>query len=315
MKRIYPSFAKLVLPVLLIGLMFPLPQAGEGTPYRNPVLFADYSDPDVIRVGDDFYLVSSSFQSVPGLPILHSRDLVNWTLVSLPLTVPSPTSIATHGNGIWRPHPHHDGLSSGSTPEPPRGLFMTRARDVRGPWNRSLSSRSKGFGSIPSVVGSDGSMYLVHAWAKSRAGFNSILTVNRMSADGRRVVDEGTVVFDGRERQPTIEGPKFYKRNGWYYIFAPAGGVKSGWQTVLRSKNIFGPYEDKIVLARRNTINGHHQGAWVETADSESWFLHIQTGALRAHRSRSDDMGSMNGRSSGMMGTGGRSPFAFAVRE
>ena len=98
-----------------------------------------------------------------------------------------------------------------------------------------------------------------------------------MSADGLRVVDEGTVVFDGRERQPTIEGPKFYRKNGWYYIFAPAGGVKIGWQTVLRSKNVLGPYEDKIILDQGTTsINGPHQGAWVDTADGKSWFVHFQ---------------------------------------
>ena len=76
----------------------------------------------------------------------------------------------------------------------------------------------------------------------------------------------------------TIEGPKFYKRDGWYYIFAPAGGVPTGWQTVLRSKNIWGPYEWKIVMAQGNTnINGPHQGAWVDTPDGkEDWFFHFQ---------------------------------------
>ena len=106
----------------------------------------------------------------------------------------------------------------------------------------------------------------MHAWAKSRAGFNGVLTINRLSADGRHVLDDGQVVFDGRERHPTIEGPKFYKRNGWYYIFAPAGGVKRGWQTVLRSRNVYGPYEDRVILE-----HGLHQGAWVD-----DWFVHFQ---------------------------------------
>jgi len=98
-----------------------------------------------------------------------------------------------------------------------------------------------------------------------------------MSPDGTRILDEGRVVFDGHAEHPTIEGPKLYKRNGYYYIFAPAGGVHDGWQTVLRSKNIFGPYEDKIVLHRGETeINGPHQGGWVELESGESWFVHFQ---------------------------------------
>jgi beta-xylosidase len=85
------------------------------------------------------------------------------------------------------------------------------------------------------------------------------------------------MIFDGRVHHPTIEGPKLYKRNGYYYIFAPAGGVATGWQTVLRAKNICGPYEDRIVMDRGGTeINGPHQGGWVELKSKESWFLHFQ---------------------------------------
>jgi beta-xylosidase len=98
-----------------------------------------------------------------------------------------------------------------------------------------------------------------------------------MKPDGTELLDEGVYIFDGRQNHPTIEGPKMYKRNGYYYIFAPAGGVAEGWQTVLRSKYIYGPYEDKIVLHQGNTTtNGPHQGAWVELESGESWFLHFQ---------------------------------------
>lgn len=234
--------------------------------YRNPVIFADYSDPDVIRVGADYYLVASSFQCVPGLPILHSRDLVNWTILSY--AVNRLPFAADPGGGLWAPSiRHHGGYFWIYVGDPDRGIFMTRARNPRGPWEPlTLVKEAKGWIDPCPLWDDDGSMLLVHAWARSRAGFNSVLSVNRMSGDGRRVVDDGQVVFDGRERHPTIEGPKFYKRNGWYYIFAPAGGVKSGWQTVLRSKNALGPYEDKIVLER-----GLHQGAWVD-----DWFIHFQ---------------------------------------
>lgn len=249
--------------------------------YRNPVLFADYSDPDVVRTGDDYWLVASSFNAVPGLPILHSKDLVKWSIVAHAVDrLPSPDfDTPQYGNGLWAPSLRwHDGWFWIYVGDPDRGLFMTRARDARGPWEPlTLVKAAKGWIDPCPLWDDDGSAVLVHAWAKSRAGFNGILTVNRLSADGRRVVDEGIAVFDGREHQPTIEGPKFYKRNGWYYIFAPAGGVKSGWQTVLRSKNIEGPYEAKIVLEQGSTpINGPHQGAWVEASDRSSWFVHFQ---------------------------------------
>jgi beta-xylosidase len=93
-----------------------------------------------------------------------------------------------------------------------------------------------------------------------------------------KLLGDAVIIFDGHEKHPTIEGPKFYKRNGYYYIFAPGGGVATGWQVVLRSKNVFGPYEDRIVMAQGNTpINGPHQGAWITTpGDKEDWFMHFQ---------------------------------------
>ncbi|RYF64752.1 MAG: glycoside hydrolase, partial [Cytophagaceae bacterium] len=116
----------------------------------------------------------------------------------------------------------------------------------------------------------------------SRAGIKSILTIKKLSTDGRKVLDEGVIVYDGHETDPTIEGPKMYKRNGYYYLFAPAGGVSTGWQLVLRSKNVYGPYERKVVMNQGKTpINGPHQGAWVTTnptkgKPAEDWFLHFQ---------------------------------------
>jgi beta-xylosidase len=98
-----------------------------------------------------------------------------------------------------------------------------------------------------------------------------------MNAEGPKTLDEGVIVYDGHETDATIEGPKAYKRNGYYYLFAPAGGVSTGWQLVLRSKNIYGPYERKVVMDQGSTpINGPHQGAWVNTKTGEHWFLHFQ---------------------------------------
>lgn len=281
----------LLLTLLLIHVSSPVsqtlkkgpwvPDRGDGT-YKNPVLYADYSDPDVIRVGDDFYLTASSFNSVPGLPILHSRDLVNWRIIGHALQRQPPADVFArpqHGNGVWAPsirfHNNNFYIYYG---DPDFGIYMVKARNPAGPWSDPLLVKAaKGWIDTCPFWDDDGQAYLVHAWANSRSGIKSILTINRMTQDGTRLLDEGKMVFDGRAHHPTIEGPKLYKRNGYYYIFAPAGGVATGWQTVLRSRQIFGPYEDKIVMDRGQTeINGPHQGGWVELKSGESWFLHFQ---------------------------------------
>ena len=98
-----------------------------------------------------------------------------------------------------------------------------------------------------------------------------------MSDDGKKILDNGTIIFNDETTQPTIEGPKFLKKDGYYYIFAPAGGVSKGWQAVLRSKNIYGPYEQKTVMHQGNTdINGPHQGGIVELKSGEWWFVNFQ---------------------------------------
>jgi beta-xylosidase len=118
---------------------------------------------------------------------------------------------------------------------------------------------------------------MVNAFARSRIGFKSHLYMSPIKPDCTDVLGDGQFIYDGHATQPTIEGPKLYKRNGYYYIFAPAGGVKTGWQTVLRSKHIYGPYEEKIVLHQGSSpVNGPHQGAWIDTPTGEDWFLHFQ---------------------------------------
>jgi len=258
-----------------------VPDNGDGT-YTNPIIFADYSDPDVIRVGDDFYLTASSFSSTPGLPILHSPDLVNWMIIGHAFGNYPFKQFATPqpGCGVWAPSiRYHNGEFYILFGDPDNGIFMTKAKSAEGPWTRLLRVRqSKGWIDPCPFWDDDGKAYLIHAWARSRSGVNSILTINQMSADGSTLLDDGRLVIDGRNgRYPTIEGPKLYKRNGYYYIFAPAGGVTAGCQLVFRSKNIYGPYEGRNVLAQgRTPINGPHQGAWVELPSGESWFIHFQ---------------------------------------
>jgi len=260
-----------------------VPDRGDGT-YQNPVLFADYSDPDVVRVGPDYYLVASSFNCVPGLPILHSPDLVNWTIVGHVFALQPPAEAfaqSRHGEGAWAPAiRYHAGKFWVTYPDPDRGLYLTTAADPAGAWSPPrLIKAGRGLIDPCPFWDDDGQLYLVHAWAKSRAGISNLLTLNKLTADGSAVTDAGVTIIDGN-RIPdwtTLEGPKLYKRHGYYYIFAPSGGVTGGYQAVFRARNLAGPYEHRIVLARgRTAINGPHQGAWVDTVTGEDWFLHFQ---------------------------------------
>jgi beta-xylosidase len=282
-KRIAIFF---LLACSLIGAAQPVSKVwsadnGNGT-YRNPVIHADYSDPDAIRAGDDYYMIASSFNHVPGLPILHSKDLVNWKLIGHALKRQPPFdhfSKVQHGGGVWAPSiRYHNGEYYIYYPDPDFGIYLIKAKNILGPWTEPVMVEAgKGLIDPCPLWDNDGKVYLVHAYAGSRAGFKSIIVVKEMNKEGTKVTGDAVLVYDGHEKDPTIEGPKFYKRNGWYYIFAPAGGVSTGWQLVLRSKNVYGPYERKVVMDQGSTtVNGPHQGAWVDTKTGEHWFLHFQ---------------------------------------
>ncbi len=250
--------------------------------YRNPVLYADYSDPDAIRVGEDYFMVASSFSNSPALPILHSKDLVNWKVINYCIKhIPEfRYNNPIHGCGVWAPSiRYHEGTYYVCFPMPDEGIYMTTTKDPWGEWSKPVNIRP-GAGWIDPCPfwDDDGNAYLVAGVAKSRIGYKSVLHIVRMQPDGMGVFGDEVKIFDGNENdQITIEGPKMYKRNGYYYVFAPAGGVKTGWQTVLRSKNPFGPYEYKVVLRQGDSpVNGPHQGAWVDTVTGEDWFLHFQ---------------------------------------
>lgn len=254
---------------------------GNGT-YTNPIIHADYSDPDVIRVGNDFYMTASSFNCIPGLPVLHSTDLVNWEIIGYALSksyTKEKKDKPQHGNEIWAPAIRfHNGEFYIYWGDPDAGVFMIKASRPEGPWSEPhLVLAVKGWIDTCPFWDEDGKAYLVHAFAGSRAGLKSVLVINEMTPDGMSVNETCKLVFDGNENHSTVEGPKLYKRNGYYYILAPAGGVKPGWQLALRSKNIYGPYEEKVVLHQgSSSINGPHQGGLVELESGESWFIHFQ---------------------------------------
>ncbi|SDF66099.1 MULTISPECIES: glycoside hydrolase 43 family protein [unclassified Duganella] len=257
---------------------------GDGR-YRNPVLHADYSDPDAIRVGDKFYMTSSSFSNAPGLPLLESPDLVNWTLVGHALSELLPRDVFAkpqYGKGVWAPAlRHHNGRFYIFYPDPDFGIYVTEAQNFSGPWSAPrLLLGGRGLIDPAPLWDDDGQAYLMHAWAFSRAGKNNVVTMRRMDAGATRILDgKGQDIINGADYPGyhTVEGPKVYKANGYYYVFAPAGGVEQGWQAVFRSRSLTGPYEVRNVLAQGDTpVNGPHQGAWVDAPDGRHWFLHFQ---------------------------------------
>ena len=265
------------------------PDNGDGT-YTNPVINADYSDPDVCvgPSGEDYYMTASSFQCVPGLPILHSKDLVNWEIINYALgnlyegdeALLQHFSTPQHGAGVWAPSIRfHDGWYYIYWGDPDFGVYMVKTQDPAGKWEAPVCViKGQGYIDTCPLWDEDGRCYLVNGWANSRSKFASVLTVRELSADGTKAIGEPVIVFDGNGTENrTCEGPKFYKRDGWYWIMCPAGGVPTGFQLAMRSKSPYGPYEHKIVLAQGKTnINGPHQGGWVHTKYGEDWFLHFQ---------------------------------------
>lgn len=248
--------------------------------YTNPILYADYSDPDVIRVGEDFYMVASSFTYLPGVPILHSRDLVHWELInyavrSLPFEKYSRPS---HGSGTWAPSiRYHEGEFFIFIPLVDEGIMVARSHDIRGEFSLNMLTATSGWIDPCPIWTRDGRAYMVFAFAFSRCGIKHKLALIEIDPECRRTIGEYSVIFDGTVSAPTSEGPKAYFHNGWYYILFPSGGVATGWQSCIRARNIQGPYEYRIVMHQGNTrVNGPHQGGWVTAPDGSDWFIHFQ---------------------------------------
>lgn len=246
--------------------------------FKNPIIYADYSDPDIIRVGEDFYMVASSFNCSPGIPVLHSKDLVNWKIINyvydrLPLEIYNKPA---HGLGSWAPSIRfHNGSYHVYFCTPHDGLFMAKTDNPANKWELNFVEKVENWEDPCPIWDEDGKAYLVRSKL-----CGDELFLHQLSADGNRILDNGVSIAKD-EKLPTIEGPKFMKKDGYYYILAPAGGVPQGWQTVLRAKNIYGPYESKVVLHKGNTeINGPHQGGLVQLESGEWWFAHFQDKGL-----------------------------------
>lgn len=285
MKRKHLLLMMLALPMVALAQYKSQvwsPDNGNGT-YTNPVINADYSDPDVCVAGEDYYLTASSFNCIPGLPILHSKDLVNWEIVGHAVKELEPKQEfdrPSHGNGIWAPSiRYHNGEFYIYWGDPDYGVFMVKTKDPAGEWSKPLCViPGKGLIDTTPLWDDDGRCYLVNAYANSRSRFASVIAIRELSADGTKPIGNPVIIYDGNGTESrTCEGPKIYKRDGWYWVMFPAGGVPTGFQVAMRSKSPFGPYESKVVLAQGKTkINGPHQGAWVHTKFGEDWFLHFQ---------------------------------------
>ena len=250
--------------------------------YKNPILHVDYSDPDVCMGKDGYYMTASSFNSSPGLPILHSNDLVNWKLIGYALQNQVPVEhfqTVRHGDGVWAPSiRYHKGEYYIYWGDPDFGIYMVKTKDPAGTWEDPvLVKAGKGYIDTCPFWDADGKAYLSYAFAGSRASVKTVLMLSEMTPDGTKLLGNPAMVFDGHNGHTTVEGSKMYKREGYYWIMAPAGGVKPGWQLAMRSKNVWGPYESKIVLHQGNSVmNGPHQGGYVETPNGDGWFIHFQ---------------------------------------
>ena len=199
--------------------------------------------------------------------------MINWKLICQiyhHFDFPGWDNNQQYAGGSWAPSiRYHDNKFWVFFCTPKEGLFMSNAVNPSGPWSPlHLVKKVEKWEDPCPFWDEDGQAYL----GRSRHGAGPII-IHKMSADGTRLLDEGMTVYTG----PVAEGTKIFKKDGYYYLSIPEGGVGTGWQTILRSKNIYGPYEKKVVLEQGSTtINGPHQGAIVDTPDDQWAFFHFQ---------------------------------------
>lgn len=259
---------------------------GDGT-FTNPLMWGDWPDPDVIRVGDEFYFVSTSMQYVPGCPIVRSKDLVNWTMAGYAVERydEDPRYDMQGGtlyrNGSWAATiRHHNGKFYVGFCTPygwgrEKGNFsMCIADKAEGPWERVIFPE---YLYDPGLLfDDDGKVYVVHG--------QGTLYATELNADARSVKGENVKIWDKRFKNAHefgggfgMEGAHAYKINGKYYITCPAGGTE-GWQICLRSDHIYGPYEHKLIMNDNASYppNGYHQGGMVELKNGDWWFIIMQ---------------------------------------
>jgi xylan 1,4-beta-xylosidase len=276
---------------------------------QNPILRGFNPDPSIVRVGDDFYIATSTFEWFPGVQIHHSRDLVHWRLLTRPLTRASQLNMLGDPDscGIWAPClTYADGLfwliytdvkrygrttvagASGASLRDFHNFLVTSPR-VDGPWSDPIYLNSSGFD--PSLFhDDDGNKYLVNMLWDFRPGQNRFagIVLQEYSVKEQRLIGERNLIFKGTPLGFT-EAPHLYKRNGWYYLLTAEGGT--GWGhavTLARSRKITGPYElhpDTYILSARHRPDVELQRAGhadlVETQSGEAYMVYLCGRPLR----------------------------------
>ena len=258
---------------------------------HNPIFKGFNPDPCICRKGDDYYIAVSTFEWMPGIPVYHSKDMKNWELYTHVLTDDEEVDLKKlpSAKGIWAPcltyceqedlfYVVYGVMNSMNARYFDVDNFVITAKDIRGPWSKPVYLHSAGF-DASMFHDDDGRKYIVSLDWETREGYEKpgFIAISEYDPEKKEIIGYPKRIWRGGTDRGCIEAPHLTKRNGYYYIFAPAGGVKPGWQTVLRSKNIYGPWEEKIVLHQGNSpVNGPHQGAWVDTPDGQDWFLHFQ---------------------------------------
>ena len=251
---------------------------GDGT-YTNPVINADYPDPDIIRVGEDYYMVSSSFVAMPGIPVCHSKDLINWQIIghaydsiTFQPQYRMENEKTAYSRLCWAPTIRYDeGIYYIGVNIADDGFVMFKSTRPEGPYTMHKFEKrlyDPGF-----FIDDDGKKYVTHGKGK--------IYLTRLKDDATGVLDpqdKGTLIITAPEGYGHLfEGCHTYKRNGWYYVFNPALGY-DGVQMISRSRNLYGPYETKVLID--DDINyagaGVHQGGYIETAEGESWAYTFQ---------------------------------------
>ena len=241
---------------------------GNGT-YTNPVIAADFPDPDVILVDDTYYMVSTTMFVFPGVTILKSKDLVNWEYCSNAVKrfdyskCYDLDSCHRYSHGQWATSmKYHDGKFYLLFITLDEGGFLCTSSKAEGPWE--IRKLPKGFYDPGLFFDDDGKIYVTHGYSK--------ISVTELNADLSPKTKD-SLVFTGDIRRG-LEGMHVYKINGYYYLYGTYGG-KDGIQVALRSKNIYGPFEQKVVI--RDTtpgINfGIHQGPLIKTQSGEWWTI------------------------------------------
>jgi beta-xylosidase len=241
---------------------------GDGT-YTNPVIAADFPDPDVILVDDTYYMVNTTMFIFPGVTVLKSKDLVNWEYCSnaVPRFDFSPCynldGCARYGHGQWATSlKYHDGKYYLLFITLDEGGFLCSATKPEGPWQ--IKKLPKGFYDPGLFFDDDGRIYVAHGYSE--------IHMTELDKDFAPITGDSLIIKGDIRRG--LEGTHVYKINGYYYLYCTYGGL-DGIQVAFRSKNIYGPYEEKVVMSEKThgPNFGIHQGALIRTQTGEWWTM------------------------------------------